>query len=616
MSDLYNNLEKVERGLFRKPKTTNYYARLKLDRHTYRTPLKADNIAEARMERDIWAAALRTANPKRHSMAVTLRQVAYKWLRRPRKMPYKNPKRLKIKIDCLLAQCPWPGGADVLFRKVTGEWLELWILGGHLPTNWPRPDYLAPLEKGLLQHQPDKADLKVLPGLVCLGPMHPSWRGRPLKPSSFNNSLSMVKEIFAFGVRRKHRIGDPFDEAEIQFIPDPCSNTVRLNPSFEEFLAIVAYTRGNLFNRYREETANLQEFCGRFGLGEAEAVSLTWDMLDFHVEAFDLERVKTRRGFTIPVYPWAKGFINKLYAQANAPGGRGTAPGTRIFTIQTCRVALTSACRVLELPHFTPRGLRRMCIFYQKFGDMKNEEIAKLQCHHDKGRLIENVYDNATCSADGLRKFKEVKDVQEKCEKILPLMGLSKEDIPELVKPVQRNEAEGLWKSDGFKKDINQRLADALAPMKERMRKGMEKPLNARFRSVRRGSTTEVEPTQPELLRFDTQETPITYGSTAEEMTEMRELKRQKRNAVVLQPLIDAGDLENVVAARREAFNTTRKRFRLIQRFLKEAADQNQLPLLKVQLADARKAFNACRVDYKVALAAQRLEKRQRDGLS
>ena len=93
------------------------------------------------------------------------------------------------------------------------------------------------------------------------------------------------------------------------------------------------------------------EFAGLFGLGNAEIETLKWGQIDYLNKKLNLIRIKTSEPFEVPIYPWCFSLLNKLRAKAEAHGGRGTAPETKLFTSEMPSVALRSACRALALPN-------------------------------------------------------------------------------------------------------------------------------------------------------------------------------------------------------------------------------------------------------------------------
>src|SRR5690606_35859649 len=118
------------------------------------------------------------------------------------------------------------------------------------------------------------------------------------------------------------------------------------------------------------------EFEGRAGLGQAEASGLLWSDIDFDGGAkiegngkalgqMRVKRVKTGLHFTVPIYPKLRPLLERLKQEAIAKcekAGQKFDPQSRVFVIDNARKALTNACKRLNLPPFTQRNLRQMCI--------------------------------------------------------------------------------------------------------------------------------------------------------------------------------------------------------------------------------------------------------------
>src|SRR5207249_11964206 len=152
----------------------------------------------------------------------------------------------------------------------------------------------------------------------------------------------------------------------------------------EQFKAIVADVRNQLFNADAKDSADFLEFLGLAGLGQAEAGSLTRADIDLCANRVVTFRHKTRTGFAIPIYPQLRPLLERLC--------QGKTSAERIFKISDAKKALAGACRRLELPLFSQRSFRRMFITraIEKGVDVK--VIAEWQGHRDGGKLILDTY--------------------------------------------------------------------------------------------------------------------------------------------------------------------------------------------------------------------------------
>src|SRR5262249_24075631 len=129
---------------------------------------------------------------------------------------------------------------------------------------------------------------------------------------------------------------------------------IRLTPTFEQFKAIIADVRSQMFNADAQDSADFLEFLGFAGLGQAEAGSLTPADVDFASEQTTTYRHKTSTGFAIPIFPQVRPLLEKLC--------QGKAHDERVFKISDAKKALAGACGRLGYSPFSQRSLRRMFI--------------------------------------------------------------------------------------------------------------------------------------------------------------------------------------------------------------------------------------------------------------
>jgi integrase len=159
----------------------------------------------------------------------------------------------------------------------------------------------------------------------------------------------------------------------------------RMAPTGDEFRAIVADVRKQKFNARCKQSAELIEFMGLLGLGQAEVVNLRGEHFDFERGQITIVRQKTRKPFIIPIYPQAVELLTRLKSENRIITGQ------RIFKARTPEVALRYACKRLELPRFSPRSLRRMFIVRALEKGIDPRVVASWQGHRD-ATLILRVY--------------------------------------------------------------------------------------------------------------------------------------------------------------------------------------------------------------------------------
>jgi integrase len=207
------------------------------------------------------------------------------------------------------------------------------------------------------------------------------WLARfELGASSRNAHIQCLKEVFALALRDKIIPDSPASHLKYTKRGKP----IRLTPTFDQFKAIVAHVRAQVFNADAQDSADFLEFLGLAGLGQAEASSLLRRDVDLEAGQIITFRHKTSTGFVVPIFPQLRPLLERLCT--------GKSHRDHIFKIADAKHALANACRRLGYPPFSQRSLRRMFITraIQKSVDVK--VIAEWQGHKDGGKLILDTY--------------------------------------------------------------------------------------------------------------------------------------------------------------------------------------------------------------------------------
>ncbi len=219
-----------------------------------------------------------------------------------------------------------------------------------------------------------------------------------LKPLSFNTLGEYIRQLFALAVADKIISESPFAAApnkrkKVRKEPRP-------TPADDQFERIVAFIRNQRFTDHSEDSADLAEFLGLAGLGEAEAAQFHWRDFDLKQPTFSVKRFKTQTWFHVPIYPRLRKFLEALYIRQGSPS-----PETKVFRVASIKRALERACKELNLPHFSPRALRRRAIVEQLRAGVNVKLVSKWQGHQDGGKLILNTYSEIISAND--RSFEE-----------------------------------------------------------------------------------------------------------------------------------------------------------------------------------------------------------------
>src|SRR6266513_3954225 len=198
--------------------------------------------------------------------------------------------------------------------------------------------------------------------------------------ASRNLHISCVKELFNSAVRDRIITASPAAHLRSTKREKP----IRLTPTFEQFKAIIADVRSQVFNADAQDSADFLEFLGLAGLGQAEAGSLTPADVDFTSGQIITYRHKTSTGFAIPIFPQVRSLLERLC--------EGKAHDARVFKIYDAKKALAGACQRLGYPPFSQRSLRRMFITRAIERGVDVKVIAEWQGHKDGGKLILDTY--------------------------------------------------------------------------------------------------------------------------------------------------------------------------------------------------------------------------------
>ncbi len=219
--------------------------------------------------------------------------------------------------------------------------------------------------------------------------------GKKKRSSTINQYRAFVRAIFSFAVANNVIGKSPFDPKVVR--KEKRQPVLRRIPSDDEFQKIIAEIRqpswkatkgkhGGQRPLFRHESADFAEYLGLASIGQAEAVNLHWEDINFATGTIHYQRQKTQRPFETPIFPWLRPLLEKRRADA------GPLPRGRVFKIKDVKNALNGACRRAGLPHFSQRNLRAMGIrrLWEAGTDVK--VIAKWQGHNDGGKLIMTIY--------------------------------------------------------------------------------------------------------------------------------------------------------------------------------------------------------------------------------
>jgi integrase len=204
-----------------------------------------------------------------------------------------------------------------------------------------------------------------------------------LAPASINLLISVARRFFDLAVEDRVIERSPTERLKYS----KRANPIRLTPTEEQFRAMVEDIRGQASNGHgADDSADFVELAGTLGLGQAELSGIRRQDIDLEAGIIRVFRQKTSQQFTIPVFPDARLIIERRLADLPEE------PATRLLPQDNCKKALEGSCRRLNLPHFTPRSLRRYHITRALRAGIDAPTIAGWQGHRDGGALLLKTY--------------------------------------------------------------------------------------------------------------------------------------------------------------------------------------------------------------------------------
>ena len=220
------------------------------------------------------------------------------------------------------------------------------------------------------------ADVKTAHLRTWLAKHHPR-----ICSTTWNIYLRFLRAVFDLALEAKAIVENPASAIK----PMRTGTPARSTPSWEEFQAILASVRSQKFNARASQSADLIEFMGTLGLGQAEVANLRGEHFDFERRQITVLRQKTLKAFVIPMYPQAVALLERFKINGRLECGR------KLFLARTPEVAMRRACKRLDLPHYSPRSLRRMFIVRALEKGIDPRVVAAWQGHRD-ATLVLRVY--------------------------------------------------------------------------------------------------------------------------------------------------------------------------------------------------------------------------------
>jgi integrase len=314
--------------LYRYTPTGKFYARFSRHGVEHRRSLRTADKETAKRELAALLGIETLHNP--HERAITLERLAERYQETIQNQAHHT---IAIKKSiCARIKREWPGGSDVLIRKIIPSQLQAFIAR------------------------------------------------RRLGGSQHNAFVTVFRQMFKLALDDKLISESPAAVLKWQKRKDP----IRSTPDAEQFAAIIADVRAQPFNRDADDSGDFLEAMGLLGLGQAELFALRRRDVDLKRNRIRIYRRKTSTAFEIPIYPQAGALIEDLC--------KGREADDRLFAIKDAKKAIASSCERLGFPYFTQRSLRRFFITNAIERGVDVQTIARWQGHVDGGRLILSTY--------------------------------------------------------------------------------------------------------------------------------------------------------------------------------------------------------------------------------
>jgi integrase len=314
--------------LYRYTPTGKFYARFSRHGVEYRRSLKTADKETAKRELAALLGLETLRNP--NERAITLERLVDRYQETIQNQA-KHTVAIKKSI-CARIKREWPGGSDVLIRKIIPSQLQAFIAR------------------------------------------------RRLGGSQHNAFITVFRQMFKLALDDKLISESPAAALKWQKRKDP----PRPTPDAQQFAAIIADVRAQPFNREADDSGDFLEAMGLLGLGQAELFALHRRDVDFKRNRIRIYRRKTSKSFEIPIYPQAVPLLSQLC--------KGKSADERLFAIKDAKKAIAGSCERLGFPHFTQRSLRRYFITNALERGVDVQTISRWQGHDDGGRLILSIY--------------------------------------------------------------------------------------------------------------------------------------------------------------------------------------------------------------------------------
>lgn len=216
------------------------------------------------------------------------------------------------------------------------------------------------------------------------------WAGKYAKqasPSSFNNTIGLLRRMFDLAIERGLRYGNP--AADLKRVRIRAKELTL--PSQNQFSALLAEIRRVPFGPGLA-SADLVEFLAYGGFRKGEAAQVTWADCDFkrgEIVVRGDSQTGTKNGEVrrVPMIPDMARLLERLRTAHHDE--TAAAP---VMRVKECQGALTRACKKLRIPRITHHDLRHLFATRCIESAVDIPTVSRWLGHKDGGALAMKVY--------------------------------------------------------------------------------------------------------------------------------------------------------------------------------------------------------------------------------
>ena len=336
-------LKRVGENLFRSP-CGNYFAILKINGHQVRQSLKTDDRDEAKVRLEEFRLQSRRPKPvavrSRDLANATFEALAQRWF---------NANKMEVK-----------------------------------PSGWERRRYAVKSLVKFFKQKPVNRITKLDVENWAI------WKSKSVSPATFNKELDNFRMIFRYAV--EHGIIDRNHAATIRRLRVPKPKITV--PTREQFRALIADLRKYPFTDLKDTkpAADLLEFIAYSGARLGEAVAVQWQDVDWQRGTLTIKGgitgTKNNEVRIIPLFLPLERLLKELRARLKAEPD----PADRVLKTMSAKIALTSACQRLDMPHFLHHALRHFFASNAVESGVDFMTVAGWLGHRDGGALLARTY--------------------------------------------------------------------------------------------------------------------------------------------------------------------------------------------------------------------------------